>query len=52
MPTVQTAARDLVPSTEAKAPESPIMGGIGDLRLGKEALKIKLDKPQDSTIKF
>lgn len=51
MPTVNTTARDLVPSTDAPTPDSPIMGGSDDtLKLGKESLKIKLNDP--TTIKF
>jgi hypothetical protein len=48
IPAVSTAARDILPSTEAKEPEAPILGDEVDFvrsatKRGKDALKINLD---------
>ena len=51
VPQVETTGRELLPATEAKEPDSPVYGGLGDdssyKRKGKQALKIDVSKQAD-----
>lgn len=47
MPSVSTTARDLVPSTESKTPDSPVFGDNTEdttRKKGMQALKINFNK--------
>jgi hypothetical protein len=50
IPKVSTTGKDLVPETNATAPDSPMMGGADEVykKTGKESLKIALGDTSDT----